>query len=152
MNKFRSQLSNARKWLSVTAAVIIVAVLVAIHVVKIPMIEPWNPPVIEVEPKVDSNDLYIKIMYVTGNGVRVHDGPSEAHDAIEAFNWCKSLIVFARDREWIEIGDTEPIGWMHEGFLTDEKPDRCVEAAVEYPTLLRQAGWDLIDHVKEVNQ
>jgi ubiquinone/menaquinone biosynthesis C-methylase UbiE len=23
----------------------------------------------------------------------------------------------------------------------------CVEAAVEYPTLLRQAGWDLIDHV-----
>lgn len=120
MNKFQSQLSNVWKWFSVTTptvAVISVIIIIAIHFIKIPMIESWESSVIE-EPT-------IKIMYVTGNGVQVHDGPSEAHAAINAFNWCKSLIVFSTDREWIEIGNIEPMGWMHEGFLTDKKPDRC---------------------------
>lgn len=143
MTKFQSTL---RAWLrrSVMVLAVLVIVIVAIHFIKIPMIESWNPPVVtEVteEPLREERKLEIRVVYVTGNGVRVHLRPTKASDAISAFNWCKSLIVFAHDREWIEVGEITPMGWMHEGFLTSEKPDRCKKVSGD-----KEAGWKLIIH------
>lgn len=146
MTKFQSTL---RAWLrrSVMVLAVLVIVIVAIYSVKIPMIESWNPPVVtevtEVteEPLKEERKLEIRIVYVTGNGVRVHLRPTKASDAISAFNWCKSLIVFAHDREWVEVGEITPMGWMHEGFLTSEKPDRCKKVSGD-----KEAGWRQITH------
>ena len=149
MTKFQSRFRTWRNF--AVLMLLLVAGVAAIHFVKFPMIEPWNPP-IAVEEELANVEVKIEVVYVTGNGIRLRPGPSKAHEPINAFNWCKSFIVFGNHNEWVEVGDTEPMGWMHEAFLTNEQPDRCVEAAVEYPTLLRQAGWDLIEHVKEVNR
>jgi len=135
MTKFQSTL---RAWLkrSVMVLAVLVIVIVAIHFVKIPMIESWNPPVVtEVteEPLKEERKLEIRIVYVTGNGVRVHLRPTKA----------SALIVFAHDREWVEVGEITPMGWMHEGFLTSEKPDRCKKVSGD-----KEAGWRRITHIQ----
>lgn len=129
MNKFQNRVRTFLNWCCAIFMIILIVGITAVHLVKIPMIEPWNPPMAETvdQPLREERATEIRIVYVVGNGVRVHNRPSEASDAINAFNWCKSLIVFSHDREWVEIGDIEPMGWMHEAYLTNEKPDRCKE-------------------------
>ena len=122
MTKFQSRFRTWRNF--AVLMLLLVAGMAVIHFVKFPMIESWNPP-IAVEEEPANVEVKIEVVYVTGNGVRVRLRPSEASEAIEAFNWCKSFIVFGNHNEWVEVGNTEPMGWMHEAFLTNEQPDRC---------------------------
>ena len=84
MTKFQSRFRTWRNF--AVLMLLLVAGVAAIHFVKFPMIEPWNPP-IAVEEELANVEVKIEVVYVTGNGIRLRPGPSKAHEPINAFNW-----------------------------------------------------------------
>jgi len=70
----------------------------------------------------------IVVLYVQGNNAILHNiakPPKDGTSRLKQFHKCHSFIKFGRVEEWIEVGEIQPQGWMHESLLYPEKPEGC---------------------------
>jgi len=70
----------------------------------------------------------ITVLYVQANNAILHNmakPPKDGTSRLRQFQKCQSLIQFGRVEAWIEVGEVEPQGWMHESLLAQEKPEGC---------------------------